>query len=140
MDSINRNVTLGRSYRYRGWGLQVSDSGPAQRELICAFVHPGAENGVATRVLEAHTVDEVGYFNFDIYIPHIGTGLKVFLSCVSDIPAVTGTNDTETIGWSKQGWLDPIDVPVSYINSIQFSIYNSTLNEGTIDEFEYFAD
>jgi hypothetical protein len=138
MDSVSRNVTFGRSYQYRGWGLKASDSGPAQRELICAFVHPGTDDGIATRVMEAPDIDGIGYFNFDIYIPHIGIGSKVFLSCVSDIPDTA--NGYGTIGWSKQGWLDPIDVPVSYINSIQFSIYNSTLNEGTIDEFEYFAD
>ena len=136
VSSVERDVVLGRSYRYRGWDLSRHSTGPDDRRFLFNFLHPGADSGDSTRVLDVADIQNIGYFNFDIYIPHLGTGSKVFLSCVSDIPALTVSS--ETVGWNKQGWLDPIDVPVSDITQIKFDVKNSSLNAGAIDEFEYF--
>jgi hypothetical protein len=135
---VERDVVLGRSYRYRGWDLSRDSTGTDDRSFLFYFLHPGADSGNSTLVMDVADIQNIGYFNFDIYIPHLGESSRVYLSCVSDIPDFT--DGRETVGWSKQGWLDPIDVPVSDITKIEFNVNNTSLNVGAIDEFEYFED
>lgn len=134
---FQRPVVTGRHYRYRGWNVLNATSGSSDREFTFTALHPSTGGGF-TRLLFLADLHDVRPFHFDILVEHVNGSTNLYVQAASNAPAITGSRARATVGWNKGGIIGPINMAGNIITAFEFKCTNSTINDGAIDEYEYF--